>query len=691
MRYSNVDYNVLYVDPSRSANGNGSTPATAMNALPASASSIPERTCYLVRRTDESKALTLPTGSSSVTCLMILGMPLPADPMWELVPEAAKTAWGSDSAAYANIQATSSSASLQLPSAQQFVLNRVNLFRDNVDAGAYLLRFTNSTEGVGSYSFERCRFGAKGIDVDKASYAGEIAAPQLCGYVYVNMARIVSFTDSVMNHACTGYSSYPHGLSCKWADVMNVRNVKVFSPASTNSSEAYPLFLSDSLSEGIECTVADVEQTVRLNGTSGQYVPELLSVQGYVSMRVRDITVKTGTPLSANRPTSYQVPYPLLRLEGVYELQADRIALEYGDCWDVPSPVVHFSRCYSSTYVPGADKHIRDLSVTLASENGIGSTASYENATSSRSDYAAVILEFQQTDGYVFAKAMDVSKLSVVHPRGKALHAESVRITDSELEGCVNLKACVADLRSVKTWFPGKALNAYEGTHVRCRLLECNTANPSYAYNEDPAVGTGYGDGANVFVDASNTPLRPMASESSRAERIYQGFGCNSEGAEGHFAFRCANGICDTWSVRREGGGAAALKLSNNACSSPGTMVLGRRPFNGMHILPKTTGRHLLRAHVALKGFARPEELYRQLFLSLDVGGRTFYSSVHGRWADDSESVWINDSDLTQLVLEMPFDIAEVGPVDVRVYFSWYSSGGFVYLDPDIELKEVVT
>ena len=40
MRYSNVDYNVLYVDPSRSANGNGSTPATAMNALPASASSI---------------------------------------------------------------------------------------------------------------------------------------------------------------------------------------------------------------------------------------------------------------------------------------------------------------------------------------------------------------------------------------------------------------------------------------------------------------------------------------------------------------------------------------------------------------------------------------------------------------------------------------------------------------------------
>ena len=42
-----------------------------------------------------------------------------------------------------------------------------------------------------------------------------------------------------------------------------------------------------------------------------------------------------------------------------------------------------------------------------------------------------------------------------------------------------------------------------------------------------------------------------------------------------------------------------------------------------------------------------------------------------------------------QLVLEMPVDIAEVSPVDVRVYFSWYASGGFVYLDPAVELTKV--
>ena len=48
MRYSNIDYTVLYVDPSKSTNGTGTTPATAMNTLPASIGSIADRTCYLV-------------------------------------------------------------------------------------------------------------------------------------------------------------------------------------------------------------------------------------------------------------------------------------------------------------------------------------------------------------------------------------------------------------------------------------------------------------------------------------------------------------------------------------------------------------------------------------------------------------------------------------------------------------------
>ncbi len=689
MRHSNIEYAVLYVDPSKSTNGTGATPATAMNALPTAVGSLRDNTCYLIRRTAEAKACVLPSGTNnSITNIMFLGMPMASDEMWELVPDAAKTAWGSDAAEYANIQTTSASCSLQLPYVQQFTMHRVYLCRSGVDASAYLLRFNNSSDYIGCFSFDHCKFGSKGIDMDVESYKTELTTARLCGYVYIYYARMVSVTNTTINHGPTGYSSYSHGIYCRWADVMNVDNVRVFSPAGSSSSQAYPLMLAESSGEGVECNIRNLVQTIRLNGTSGQYVPQLLSVQGYIALTVRNVVVKTGTPLSANRPSSYQPGYPLLSFQNVYELTMDDIDLEYGDCWNTRAQVLQISRSYTSTYVPGCDKHIRNLKITMARESGIGASLSYENAASNGYNYAVASFEFGNDNGSVRAKCVQVDGITILAPRCKALYAECVRMTDATFEGSIHLKGAAADVKSLKTWFPGKALNVYDGGHVRVRDLVCNTENPDYGFNEDPAVGTTYSDNGNVFVDKSNTALRPMVAMGSRAEHIYQGIGCNNEGADGHFAYRCANGLCDTWSVHRQGGGASALKLYNNTYSGAGTMVLGRRPFNGMQLLPTSTGRHLLKAHIAFKGFAKPSELYRHFILSVEAGGKTYYSTLHGRWADDSTATWVNDSDLTQMVLELPLDIVETESVDVRVCFSWYASAGFVYLDPDIELVE---
>ena len=68
-----------------------------------------------------------------------------------------------------------------------------------------------------------------------------------------------------------------------------------------------------------------------------------------------------------------------------------------------------------------------------------------------------------------------------------------------------------------------------------------------------------------------------------------------------------------------------------------------------------------------------------------------FWSTLHGRWVDDSASEWINDENLTQKCLEIPLDLIENNPVDVRDYFSWFSSSGFVYIDPALELEPVVS
>ena len=691
MRYSNIDFNVVYVDPSKSSSGDGTTPAKALNALPSTAAAFADNTCYLIRRTAETAAAVIPNGTnSSIKNLMLMGMPNASDELWEIVPAEAKSAWGGDSAEYANVQSTASSGSFAAPNAALFLLHRVYLFRDGINADQYILKFQNNAQSVGCYAFEHCKFGSRGINVDKTSYAAAVTASRLKSYVYVYYARVVDIRDCVVNHALTGNTNNPCGIYCYFADIMNVQDVRVYSPVWTDyTSNAYPLCLSGTYQKGIECTVRNVRQTVRMNGTSGTHVPTLLCVEGYVSCVVEGVEVAMGTPLGAANPASLSIDYAILYFYYVYEISLKAVSVNLPNVWYAKSPVLHLDRCYTGNYVPGVVKRIEDVEIVLATTAGIGEACSYSNATSTRESYATVVLAFTQSDMTMYPKVPEVTGLTVTSPRGKALYAENVRLTDATLEGTVILSYVEADINSIKTWFPGKALYAQYGTHARVRRMEANLANAEYPYNEEPLVFSTYDSYGSVFVDESNAGLAPMAASSSRASHIYQGIGCNNEGAAGHFAFRCQNGLCDTWSVRRTGGGTAALKLTNNTCSGAEMMVLGRRPFNGMQLTPTTTGRHMLRAHVAFKGFAVAAELYRQFIISATVGGKVWYSSVNGRWSDDASSVWVNDSDLTQMVLEMPVEIPEVSPVDVRVYFSWYSSAGFVYLDPAIELTAV--
>ena len=113
MRYSNVEFNVVYVDPSKSSSGDGTTPAKALKSLPSTASDFQNDTCYIIRRTAEGASCTLPSGTnSSLEHLLLMGMPLPTDTAYELVPDEAKASWAADTAPYARISTSNTSATL---------------------------------------------------------------------------------------------------------------------------------------------------------------------------------------------------------------------------------------------------------------------------------------------------------------------------------------------------------------------------------------------------------------------------------------------------------------------------------------------------------------------------------------------------------------------------------------------------
>ena len=305
----------------------------------------------------------------------------------------------------------------------------------------------------------------------------------------------------------------------------------------------------------------------------------------------------------------------------------------------------------------------------------------------------------------MYAKVPVVSGITVNNPRGRSLYINNARLTNVnnnarltnvKLKGSMTCYNTVADIDKLETWFPGYVLWAYDGSHVRVKDMFINIDNPAYLYSQEPAVGSDYSSRANVFADKCNIALRPLNYRNDNDYYIYQGFGCNNEGEEGHFCFRCPNGIADTWSVHRTGGGAAALKLYNNNYNTTRTMVLGRKPFKGMELLPTTSGRHLLKMHIAYKGYTDDSDMFRRLIVSATVRDSdgndcSYWSTLHGRWVDDSASEWINDENLTQKCLEIPMDLVENNPVDVRIYFCWFSSSGFVYIDPAIELEPVVS
>ena len=150
----------------------------------------------------------------------------------------------------------------------------------------------------------------------------------------------------------------------------------------------------------------------------------------------------------------------------------------------------------------------------------------------------------------------------------------------------------------------------------------------------------------------------------------------------------------DTWNVRRTGGAPAALKLWNDKWNNTGMAVLGRKPFRGKIVSATTPGRYFLKVHIAYKNYQNTDEMSRRFFVTATVdestSHKTFCSSVNGRWIDDDAAVWENDSNLMQKCLELPVDIEAPGIVDVRMYFSWFATDGFLYVDPafTLELQE---
>lgn len=493
MYFSNIDFNVVYVDPSIATAGNGTTPAKALKTLPATSSALAENTCYLIRRTAETSAVTLPVGTCSVANLLFIGMPKATDHFYKLMPSAGQSAWGADSAEYANVKAVTSSEYLSLPNIKNFALNLIYLFRDATMATQPVFAFTNTTN-IGAISVDHCKFGAKGVNLELSSYTTPVTTSYSRAFVHVKSARVFSLKNTIINHVANsgGYGSGSiHSVYLETANYVAVSNVQVFVTTSQygsggpSGSVGVPLQMSNSGS-GMFASFENITFNLLLNGTY-EYLPQLFSGSGYSHVCMRNIRVETVRQLGS-APAKLSVASPLMSCTNADEFRVENITVNLPECWLIESAGRVFSFSGSSSggmagsgnSVPGYEKVIQNVTIQMAETNGLDSSGNgmYYSTLKSSSNlnyYAALELNFSSY--YGGAESVLADNITVNHPRGGAFYGSNLQMANSRFKGSVRCCGMVADLDSVATWYPGYAIYVKDNSTVRVRQLTLGKEN----------------------------------------------------------------------------------------------------------------------------------------------------------------------------------------------------------------------
>ena len=147
-----------------------------------------------------------------------------------------------------------------------------------------------------------------------------------------------------------------------------------------------------------------------------------------------------------------------------------------------------------------------------------------------------------------------------------------------------------------------------------------------------------------------------------------------------------------TWNAYRSGGSPASIKLERQIDGGGDTNIplwIAPPSYRGIQWTPSSTGTHKVKVYVVFKKMADPTDLNDKFVVQIEVPRSTgrrdiVYSSIEGTWSEDSVSVWMQEENLYQRMLELPFNVTVLEPVNVRMQFKWYDNNGYMYLDPSV-------
>lgn len=736
MYFNNIDFTVVYIDPSIATAGDGTSPLTALKTFP---SSLSEKTCYLIRRTATATKLTLIYSDNSINNSMIIGMPKQEDEIYYLMPDEAKTAWGSDTAEYANLLEPSGNSRINFSAIQLFIGHRLNVFRTNENHQQYLFSFNKGdTDYTGSISFTNCKFEVIDLSIPDESNT-TLFGNTTCGsrYIGVNSIGYFTFKNNIMDYygdddgahrpSPNMYDGYAaHGIAIRRSGYMiDVSNNKIYTTTRQYNYPNYAIALSDE--DKVSPIVYADNITVEIfKHQNKPKLPNAISGSYFAYLRFRNFNLSFNKLKTFGDASSLNIYcyHNTIELNYLREFHIENINIDVKPQYHIGNHNCIISiLCYPNSWYPGYERIIKTVNISLAENTtdnpNIGSVQDEVTVSNSGDsgryhwDVAmriccggdmgnSYIIESGDNQYYNrMQEPLVISDITINALRAAALYADGVQIINANIRGGCRFKNCIVNIQKLESYYPSNILYAIWNTTCYIGEIVACVDNPDGMSDTGYIIGSGISDRQHIYVGKANRLLREITQSTSSKDNCYT-IVCASEQNDGHFIQRTGNITCETFNVNRTGGAEACLKLWSNSYNSTSPLQLGYVPFKGRLLNVTDAGAYILKIYVAFKAFSGNPDIYglTDLFnrLNIDVDTpkdsltRNYYNStLHGRWTKDTTSTWNNDSGdgFEQALLEIPVKVETAGDINVAISYSYYDPTGYFYIDPNFELVKI--
>ena len=690
------DHKVIYIDPTNANPVDGNSPSGALNTFP---TEWEDNVVFIIRRTNPDKYVTLPNAVINSTSVVFMGMPKTGDKLYDSVPAEAQTAWGADTADWANVYAnrTEHVDVLKLDSCMFFDMYGVRLYDKCTQDGDYaLIRARNRNYGcscniVGNWVCTVEDWVTTGTKPANYREGGHWLSINRRDNYYRYGYKIL-FKDNRIDQYGRRAGS---GIAFGYCENLEIKNIEInVTQCETNSS-----VMSTDASNS-KAPIIDIENVhARYYYCDNDvYFPTIIGLSYSQYCTIKNCSYKKATtqhwaPSGNNVVFNSFISTTVLSAGSVIS----DIVIEYPDVRGMGSYGIDIvAGDYNSAQV-GQYTKLEDITITCCEGEPICNEylVSSDNHGAYNEDYYGDGESYHlircNLTGEGSVSYRDVSfefllkNIVITAPRGRAIFARYALLDmkANDIQGGCYFTTSMGKIGRIESWYPGYGFRDGGSNLIHISQMVFNRFNPKYEYTGQCAIIPSYN--SNILVTDCNIEYMPNTiNEDSIRACSYVCTNNNSHNGQGNYFVRNQKSFCRTWSVAREGSeSGCSLKLYNESGSSDidFPLMVGGLPFKGI-AKTVTAGSHVARIYATTYGYNDASMIMDKLRVKLTFADKSSITSFDGKWTEDTTTVWNNIEAGKAYVLEIPFTVDEDQEIEFEYSFSWDMIGGATYLDP---------